>query len=332
MEKEYNMSAEQLSQNEVNALLEDDTLFPDYGDVPQKEIITSLVRNIPQYLKEGLSHFSDTRIGLSHFQISIKGQDEILKDMTSSAVIFSQAFKDPRFEGQFTIVVKEDVALKVAKTFLGYPELNLTVRAIRELEDAFRRFSDALFSLIESDYGKALPLDILNAEQVTNPQESFNKDTTYLEMTFSMTLASVNCPIYILMPVYFAGSLSKLIEEKSNRQNTNIKSTRPVQFSQLDTSREHTGENSKIDVLLDVSMQLTAELGRTRIKVRDILSLGEGSILELQKLAGEAIDVLVNGKVIAHGEVVVIDEYFGVRLTEILAPKEIIPTLKAGSS
>ncbi len=76
------------------------------------------------------------------------------------------------------------------------------------------------------------------------------------------------------------------------------------------------------ELLLDVQMILTVELGRTKKYVKDILSLGEGSIIELDKLAGEPVDLLVNGKLIARGEVVVIDENFGVRVTDIVAPAE----------
>ncbi len=69
-------------------------------------------------------------------------------------------------------------------------------------------------------------------------------------------------------------------------------------------------------------MTLTVELGRTRQFVKDILGFGEGSIIELDKLAGEPVDLLVNGKLIAKGEVVVIDENFGVRVTDIVSPAE----------
>nr|HPQ52360.1 flagellar motor switch protein FliN [Spirochaetota bacterium] len=77
-----------------------------------------------------------------------------------------------------------------------------------------------------------------------------------------------------------------------------------------------------INLLLDVKLALTVELGRTTMLVKDILGLGEGSIIELDKLAGEPVDLLVNGKLIARGEVVVIDENFGVRVTDIVSPAE----------
>jgi flagellar motor switch protein FliN/FliY len=83
-----------------------------------------------------------------------------------------------------------------------------------------------------------------------------------------------------------------------------------------------TGENSNIKLLMDVNMELTVELGRTKKSIKDILGMGEGTVIELDKLAGEPVDVLVNGQLIAKGEVVVIDENFGVRVTEIVDPME----------
>ena len=79
---------------------------------------------------------------------------------------------------------------------------------------------------------------------------------------------------------------------------------------------------------MDVSMQLTVELGRTKMLIKDILGMGEGTIVELDKLAGEPVDLLVNGKLIAKGEVVVIDENFGVRVTDIISPMERISSLE----
>lgn len=77
-----------------------------------------------------------------------------------------------------------------------------------------------------------------------------------------------------------------------------------------------------LDLLMDVPLRVTVELGRTRMQIRDVLELGKGSVVELDKLAGEPVDLLVNGKLIARGEVVVIDENFGVRVTDIVSPAE----------
>jgi flagellar motor switch protein FliN/FliY len=100
-----------------------------------------------------------------------------------------------------------------------------------------------------------------------------------------------------------------------------------VQFPTL-TPVLSEGQSRNIEILLDVPMQVTVELGRTTMMIRDVLELGTGSIIELDKLAGEPVDLLVNSKLIARGEVVVIDESFGVRVTDIISPMERIKNLQ----
>jgi len=96
----------------------------------------------------------------------------------------------------------------------------------------------------------------------------------------------------------------------------------PVQFPNLMQPRLGPHEAGNIGLIMDVSMEMTVELGRTRKLIKEILGMGEGTIIELDKLAGEPVDILVNHKLIAKGEVVVIDENFGVRVTEIVSPME----------
>jgi len=100
--------------------------------------------------------------------------------------------------------------------------------------------------------------------------------------------------------------------------NPNVQS---VQFPNLQMNSMGT-EQGNIGLIMDVYMEMTVELGRTRKVIKEILGMGEGTIIELDKLAGEPVDILVNHKPIAKGEVVVIDENFGVRVTEILSPVE----------
>jgi len=94
-----------------------------------------------------------------------------------------------------------------------------------------------------------------------------------------------------------------------------------VQFPNLNP-QSGGSEQGNIGLLMDVYMEMTVELGRTRRLIKDILGMGEGTIIELDKLAGEPVDILVNHKLIARGEVVVIDENFGVRVTEIVSPMD----------
>lgn len=83
-----------------------------------------------------------------------------------------------------------------------------------------------------------------------------------------------------------------------------------------------------LDFILDIPLKVSVELGRAQVVIKDLLQLGQGSVLELDKLAGEPLEVLVNGKLVARGEVVVVNEKFGIRLTDIISPLERIETLK----
>lgn len=105
------------------------------------------------------------------------------------------------------------------------------------------------------------------------------------------------------------------------RPRNNPVSVQPAQFQAFDDGLS-AGEKKNIGLIMDLPLQVTVELGRTQKLIRDILEFGSGSIIELDKLAGEPVDILVNGKAIAKGEVVVIDESFGVRITDIIHPSK----------
>ena len=84
-----------------------------------------------------------------------------------------------------------------------------------------------------------------------------------------------------------------------------------------------------LDVILDVPVTLSLEVGRTRLPIRSLLQLNQGSVVELERAAGEPLDVFVNGTLVAHGEVVVVNEKFGIRLTDIISPSERVKRLRA---
>ncbi|MBN8208695.1 flagellar motor switch phosphatase FliY [Bacillus sp. NTK071] len=113
---------------------------------------------------------------------------------------------------------------------------------------------------------------------------------------------------------------SRVSEPEPNIQN--------VQFTNFSQADHPYGEQRNLNMLLDIPLQVTVELGRTKRIVKDILELSHGSILELDKLAGEPVDILINNKLIAKGEVVVIDENFGVRVTDILSAAERLSKLR----
>jgi len=103
--------------------------------------------------------------------------------------------------------------------------------------------------------------------------------------------------------------------------------TKTAQFSNVQDTGKPAGRQG-LDFILDIPLKVSVELGRTQMLVNDLLQLGQGSVIELSKLAGEPMEVLVNQKLVARGEVVVVNEKFGVRLTDIISPLERVEQLK----
>ncbi len=99
-------------------------------------------------------------------------------------------------------------------------------------------------------------------------------------------------------------------------------------FEELKADKSPAQMQRDMDFLLDIPLEITVELGRTRMFIKDLLQLGQGSVIELDKIAGEPMEILVNGKLVARGEVVVVNEKFGIRLTDIISPTERIRQLK----
>ena len=107
-----------------------------------------------------------------------------------------------------------------------------------------------------------------------------------------------------------------------------------LQAAQFDELKKNAGaerkglsDEVKLDVILDIPVTISMEIGRTQINIRNLLQLNEGSVVELDRLAGEPMDVLVNGTLIAHGEVVVVNDKFGIRLTDVISPSERVKRL-----
>jgi flagellar motor switch protein FliN/FliY len=112
----------------------------------------------------------------------------------------------------------------------------------------------------------------------------------------------------------------------SEKSESNINDT----SSEISGSQEKSGIRSSLhlDFILDVPIEVTVELGRAKLLVNELLQLGQGSVIELSKLAGETLEILANQKLIARGEVVVVNDKYGVRLTEVISPMERVERLK----
>lgn len=117
-------------------------------------------------------------------------------------------------------------------------------------------------------------------------------------------------------------------ELEASKKNESKTSVSMANFEELQKSERKNGAALELDFVLDIPLTLTVELGRCRMLIGELLQLGQGSVVELIKFAGEPMDVFINQRLIARGEVVVVNEKFGIRLTDIVSPAERVSKLK----
>jgi flagellar motor switch protein FliN/FliY len=133
------------------------------------------------------------------------------------------------------------------------------------------------------------------------------------------------------MAAEWAAALAESKPETASEVHAAADQVAPASFQNFSPATASlTGAGNDINMILDIPVQLTVELGRTRIPIKHILQLAQGSVVELEALAGEPMDVLVNGYLIAQGEVVVVNDKFGIRLTDIVTPSERMRRLSRG--
>ena len=128
-----------------------------------------------------------------------------------------------------------------------------------------------------------------------------------------------------------AADWAAAMEEQEKLDATDGQSdARPAAFAELKSDAKFKPSEGApdLDVILDIPVRISMEVGSTEISIRNLLQLNQGSVIELDRLAGEPLDVLVNGTLIAHGEVVVVNEKFGIRMTDVISPSERIKKLR----
>ncbi len=156
--------------------------------------------------------------------------------------------------------------------------------------------------------------DAFKEEAIANQKSSENSPAANTDTTGTQNLGNLD--------------LQDVEDVHAVPKNEKIKkSVKKVEFSSFDETDKTAEPPKNLDFILDIPLTISVELGRTKMVINDMLQLGQGSVIELSKLAGEPLDVYVNGKLMARGEVVLVNDKFGVRLTDIISPSERIKTL-----
>jgi flagellar motor switch protein FliN/FliY len=284
--------------------------------------------------------------------VEVVSWDEILEECEEKCLLIEVNYTKG-FEGSSMLIVKENDAKIIADLMMGGDGSNiqedLTEFHMSAISEAMNQMVGSSATSISSIFD--VLVDIAPPNIISSNPEEYNyrkllnnsKETNYFVKTsFKMVVGDlIDSKVMQLLGLPFALDMfNKLIgkssQEAKKKEDNNKKDKNKefvekekissnielTAFDEVKSSMEGqiSGERN-IDMLLNVPMEITVELGRTNKLIKDVLNLTTGSILELESFAGEKVDVLVNGKKIALGEVVVVDDCYGVQITDILKPK-----------
>lgn len=303
------------------------------------------------------SSVPDKKITINNPRVEVENSKAIGESFPSQIVEVKMDYEEGVI-GEHYYFLNVDIAKELSELMMGQKGGELTDASLSAVSEAMNVISGNVSNKIGTKIGKNLKPAPPQTAVKDNSSISLNPFQEYLKVSYDFTIEGN--PTSVLTEIYdvnIAREFLNAIQPVNNTPQGNnsmgmnagmINSNqgmmnmggsammgggfspaqqvpvRGVQFSDFSgiPSNNDLGENSNIKLLMDVNMELTVELGRTKKSIKDILGMGEGTVIELDKLAGEPVDVLVNGQLIAKGEVVVIDENFGVRVTEIVDPME----------
>ena len=346
------MSDGALSQDEIEALLKgaDDAFGGESaptnngGGNVDKQLFNEAAKLIAENQAFSLSSISTKSASITNITTTL-GDVNNLHQMLSGKVIEAKVGYSGSIKGNVYYYMGENEALAISSLMMGQKEEALNDMVSQVLKEAFSQMIGVSDNALSSRFGGSFTNSPIETS-ILDDANSINIPGSLAIVSGSLTIEGEveNAPYVFALELPL---LQGLLGSSSNASNgaanggasnnslndlmggldsqsfdsSNQLGVQQAEFNSLMPASDVQGTGN-IGLLMDVTMNMTVELGRATMTIRDILGLGEGSIIELQKLAGEPVDLLVNGKLIARGEVVVIDENFGVRVTDIINPMD----------
>lgn len=352
------LNLEKLSPDEINGLLgrketERNPMSINTLSLTEKEALMELLAVSLGGTSGILSEMLGKGIAISPPVLAIKQRDDLLSDTMSPFFVVLGEYTGGVKGIQLLSIGKEDVQrlVNTLDARSDAEEMEKQFQVLQEVvQQMFASVSKTMSMVLEQEVVYSLSgMDVVEKQQ-DFPIAKFSSEEWFIEAVFQVRVDNTRTASFGLgIPVKLAKQMAVILidepdedyteetqnmEFQSNNQTIiedkknagpNIQS---VQFSSFDETASTQGEPNNLNMLLDIPLQVTVELGRTKRMVKEILNVSQGSIIELDKLAGEPVDILINNKVIAVGEVVVIDENFGVRVTDILSTADRISKLR----
>ena len=362
------MSDGSLSQDEIDALLQGvDDMAPQGGPAPPAAggdtgVLSDQEKNdfmgiIDQQLTTAsntLTTIVSKKVEMPGPNIEIKSPDDLRAELTGEYIQIRVDYTEG-IAGETLFLLKKNDGAIIADLMMGQegkePPADLNDLYLSALGEALSQVNSAGLNIISDKIDRVIKTAPPKVEVVTDPAKiMLPSGDKLVSVSSSLNVEGlITSNLIQIYPIPFikeitgapagegvsfdmapqAAPAAPAAAAPSGPAPDQVK-VQQAQFPPLNIQGAAPEQHSNIQLLMDVPMQLTVELGRTRMLVQEILGLGEGSIIELDKLAGEPVDLLINNKLIAKGEVVVIDENFGVRVTDIINPVERVMHLQEG--
>ncbi|GHU26357.1 flagellar motor switch protein FliN [Spirochaetia bacterium] len=339
------MSDGALSQSEIDALLGGMDSGPAHADAPkgneiERKALERFFGTMVDALTANLSSFVGASASLKGPQVSFTNRDALIEQLPGNVTLVKADYNSG-FPGEHIFIMSEDTAKAIAGAVNHEEDIQMDEMALSVIGEVISTLVGTQITALTKKTGNqsiaSISPEATNVPKAVAALPSGNFPVAVYEMDvgkgpqqlWEVFGSSTSSDIAHALsggsstprpnPAQPAGMGRPNMGGSQNMaQSTNVQS---VQFPNL-VPRSIPQEQGNIGLIVDVFMEMTVELGRTKKLIKEILQMGEGTIIELDKLAGEPVDILVNHKLIAKGEVVVIDENFGVRVTEIVSPTE----------
>ncbi|EPD49619.1 flagellar motor switch protein FliN [Paenisporosarcina sp. HGH0030] len=356
------MKTDKLSPDEIKGLLEqsgtdDETISESSLSKREMEALTELLNVSLGSSSAVLTTLFSQQVSFSTPKLSIRQNDQLLTNTKEPFIVVLGEYEGGINGLQILSLHVDDVQTMTNLIYTDSEENHIRkqFQVVEEVvQKMFTSVSQSMTTVLDQEVSHSLSSMDLIETLKDFPVAKFTDEKWFVEADFQLKIGTQeNISLQLYIPVRLGKQvveiLTDLLEEGSHPEETKemqFQSTtqtdvttktdesgsspkiQSVQFSNFDESGSAHSEPNNLDMLLDIPLQVTVELGRTKRMVKEILSVSQGSIIELDKLAGEPVDILINNKLIAVGEVVVIDENFGVRVTDILSTAERISKLR----
>ena len=266
---------------------------------------------------------------------TVAGSNDAFAEIASPHLLAQFSFAD---EGNSTmfLVVPEDAAMALAGVVMegGAPD-EFDESAVAEMRPVMEAMVEGLCMAVGNARNDSVVATGLQFRYgVPTPTDNFLRYDEVVQTNVGISGSGINTIIiWLADPETIASILGVEVEgAASGSQEASIESASPFESVSAPVAAPSypsrpAAEDNSLELLMDIPLEISVELGRVKMQVRDVVELGAGSIVEIDKAAGEPVDVLVNGRLVARGEVVVIEDNFGVRITEILTTQERLPRL-----